>query len=108
MLGFVLNYQLLIAQSAASIQRLIQLGYTTTSIVRVLSRNLLRLFTIVSILVMLGLVSTKYLLTGLIAAQGYPLSFWLHPLVIAFALAFCLFFVWVNLRSIRLNVRSLA
>ena len=108
MLVFVLNYQLLIAQSAAPIQRLIQLGYTTTSIVRVLSRNLLRLFAIVSILVMLGLVSTKYLLTGLIAAQGYPLSFWLHPLVIAFALAFCLFFVWVNLRSIRLNVRSLA
>ena len=108
MLVFILNYQLLIAQSATSIQRLIQLGYTTSSIVKILSQNLLRLFALVSGLVLLGLFFTKYLLTGLIAAQGYALSYWLHPFVIAFGLAFCLFFVWVNLRSIRSNVRSLA
>ncbi len=108
MLVFILNFQVLIAQASSDIQLLLQLGYRDNQIVAVLSRNLMFLFGFVVFSVMATLLPLKYFLSLLIEEQGYSVSYFLSPFVCLVGLLFCLFFVLINVASIRKNVRFLA
>ena len=108
MLVFILNFQVLIAQAAADIQLLLQLGYKEKQIVNILSRNLMLLFGLVVFSVIVTLLPLKYYLSHLIEEQGYKLDYFLNPFVCLAGLLFCLFFVVINMKSINKNVRILA
>lgn len=108
MLVFILNFQVLVAQASNDIRLLLQLGYRDMDISKSLARNLLKLFGIVVIAVFAILIPTKYYVSQKIAEQGYNLSFYLNPIVWVLGIVFCILFIWINLMSIRKNVRSLA
>jgi len=109
LLVFILNFQLLVAQSSGDIQLLLQIGYTDTSISSTLARSLLRLFAIVALGAFALLIPIKYFVSQSLVAQGYStLSLFLSPLVWLVGIAFCALFIAVNYRSIRTSVRKLA
>ncbi len=109
LLVFVLNFQLLVAQSSGDIQLLLQIGYTDGSITRTLARSLLRLFAFVATAAFALLLPVKYFVSSSLVAQGYTtLSLFLSPLVLAVGLVFCALFMYINWSSIRRSVRRLA
>lgn len=107
MLVFVLNFQVLVAQASHDIQLLLQLGYTTGSITKVLSRRFIGLFAIISVAVLLLLLLTKYTLSQSIIQNGYPLSPYLHWGVWVAGVLLMGLFVGLNLWSIQKNVEQL-
>jgi len=108
MLVFVLNFQVLVAQASHDIRLLLQLGYREQQISRVLGRNLIKLFALIVVLVLATLIPAKYFISQAIIQQGYELSSSLHLSVWIVGALFAVLFVWVNLQSIRQNVRRLA
>ncbi|MCP4439974.1 MAG: hypothetical protein GY810_13595 [Aureispira sp.] len=108
LLVFMLNFQLLIAQASQDIQLLIQLGYSDRMIARTLASRLFKLFGIVVLSVFGVLVPAKFFITNVLTEQGYELSSFPSIWVWGVGLLFCAGFVWINLRSIQLNVRKLA
>ncbi len=107
LLVFVLNFQVLIAQASQDIQLLIQLGYTNSSIEKVLIRNFVLLFTVIFVLVLASLVAVKYTLSQSIIEMGYPISYFADFWVWIVALALGILFIGANLRSIQRNVKTL-
>jgi hypothetical protein len=109
LLVFILNFQLLIAQSSWDIKLLLDVGFPYQKITNILSKRLIFLFLIISTLVFSVLFPVKYLLTQGFITQGYDkLSLWLNPIVIIFGIIFCLLFVWINHLVIKNNVKKLA
>lgn len=108
LLVFVLNFQVLIAQSSHDIQLLLQLGYPTKDIAATLSNQLLKRFAVVVIAVFLALLPLKYAVTASLAEQGYQLSYFPHWMVGLVGITLCALFVGVNYSSIQKNVEGLA
>lgn len=108
LLVFILNFQLLIAQSSADIRLLIELGYLDKRITGHLSKRLIVIFIFIALFVFGILYPLKYMLTGTLVEQGYELSLYVNPIVLATGIGFCLFFVWVNYLVIKRSVRKLA
>lgn len=109
LLVFILNFQLLIAQSSADIRLLLELGYKYHDITRTLSKRLVLIFIIIAFSVFGLLYPSKYYLTGGLLEQGYDkLSLWVNPMVVFIGAAFCLLFVWINYLVINRSVKKLA
>ena len=109
LLVFILNFQLIVAQSSIDIQYLIQQGYDVQSITKVLANMLIRLFAIVLAFAFLLLIPVKYFTSQALIAQGYAqISTFVHPMVWILGLAFAALFIIINWRSILQNVRQLA
>lgn len=108
LLVFILNFQVLIAQSSQNIRLLLQLGYPTKEIASSLSKKLLKRFAIVVIAVFALLLPVKYALTTSLAEQGYQLSFFPHWIIWLVGLALCAMFIGMNYNSIQKNVEGLA
>ena len=108
LLVFILNFQLLIAQSSADIRLLIELGYKDGNITKELSKRLILLFVIIATAVFGILYPLKYALTNTLLEQGYELSSFVSSIVLVSGISFCLFFVWVNHLVIKKSVRKLA
>jgi hypothetical protein len=108
MLVFILNFQLLVAQSSQNIQLLLQIGYPDGRITSTLARSLVALFISVSVLSFVALIPIKYLVSQSLIAQGYAnLSLFPHWLVWLVGVFFCFFFILINWRSIQKSVRNL-
>lgn len=107
-LVFVLNFQLLIEQSSQDIRLLTQIGYEDDRISKQLSSRLIQLFFLIFGLVCISLFPLKFLLSYSLVEQGYNLSLWLSPWVIAMGLLFAFAFVMINRRVIQNSVRKLA
>jgi hypothetical protein len=109
LLVFVLNFQLLIAQSSADIRLLLELGYKQQSITANLSKRLIFIFIIIAVLVFAILYPIKQIMTRGLIVEGYDkLSLFVNPIVVIAGLAFCLLFVWINYMVISRNVKKLA
>ena len=108
LLVFVLNFQVLIAQSSHDIRLLLQLGYLTKDIATTLSNQLLKRFGVVVVAVFALLLPVKYAITASLAEQGYQLSVFPHWIVWCVGILLCALFVGVNYSSIQKNVQGLA
>ncbi len=108
LLVFILNFQVLIAQSSHDIQLLLQLGYPVKDIASTLSNQLLKRFAVVVVAVFALLVPIKYVLTASLAEQGYTISFYPHWIVWLVGCSLCALFVGINYNSIQKNVEGLA
>ncbi|MGH1338571.1 MAG: hypothetical protein ACRBFS_20825 [Aureispira sp.] len=108
LLVFVLNFQVLIAQSSHDIRLLLQLGYLTKDIAATLSNQLLKRFGVVVVAVFALLLPVKYAVTASLAEQGYQLSFFPHWIVWLVGILLCALFVGINYSSIQKNVQGLA
>ena len=108
LLVFILNFQVLIAQSSSDIRLLLQLGYLTKNIATTLSNQLLKRFAVVVIAAFALLLPIKYTLTASLAEQGYQLSYFPHWLVVLVGIILCALFVTINYNSIQKNVKGLA
>ncbi len=108
LLVFVLNFQVLIAQSSHDIRLLLQLGYPAKDIAATLSNRLLKRFAVVVVAAFGVLIPLKYALTASLAEQGYSLSYYPHWLVWLVGFSLCALFVGINYSSIQKNVEGLA
>lgn len=109
LLVFILNFQLIVAQSKIDIQYLIQIGYDIKSITKVLANTLIALFVIVLILAFIILLPIKYFISQALIEQGYgQISTIIHPYVLIVGIVFATLFIIINWRSIFNNVRQLA
>ena len=109
LLVFVLNFQLLIAQSSASIKLLLELGYKYQHITKTLYLRLIFIFLIIVILVFSILFPVKYLITIGLVTQGYEsLSSFVSSAVLLTGIIFSAVFVWINFVVINRNVKKLA
>jgi hypothetical protein len=108
LLVFILNFQVLIAQSSQDIRLLLQLGYPTKDIAATLSNQLLKRFAVVVLATFALLIPIKYTLTSSLAEQGYQLSYFPHWLVWLVGIVLCALFVAINYNSIQKNVAGLA
>lgn len=109
LLVFILNFQLIVAQSSVDIQYLLQIGYDSKSITKVLANTLIRLFVVVLVLAFAFLLPIKYIISKALIEQGYSnFSTMVHPIVWIVGLGFAALFIIINWRSIMQNVRQLA
>ncbi|MFK7799467.1 MAG: hypothetical protein AB8E82_18595 [Aureispira sp.] len=108
LLVFILNFQVLIAQSSQDIRLLLQLGYLTKDIASTLSNQLLKHFAVVVVAAFTVLLPIKYTLTSNLAEQGYQLSYFPHWLVCLVGIVLSVLFVGINYNSIQKNVAGLA
>ncbi len=109
LLVFVLNFQLLIAQSSASIKLLLELGYKHQSVTKTLYRRLISIFILIVAAVFSILFPIKYLITSALVTQGYEsLSPIVSIPVILTGVVFSLIFIWINHSVISRNVKKLA
>ena len=107
LLVFLLNFQLFISQSAADIRLLLQLGYKTDQIIKVLFRNLAILFGGVLLVSLLLLYLSRGYLVSTFAEQGFQLQPGLHVGVWLAALLFAGIFFALNYTNIRRHVHQL-
>jgi hypothetical protein len=109
LLVFVLNFQLLIAQSSASIKLLLELGYKHQSVTKTLYSRLILIFILIVAAVFAILFPIKYLITSALITQGYES---LSPIVsfpvILTGLVFSMIFIFINYNVISRNVKKLA
>jgi hypothetical protein len=109
LLVFVLNFQLLIAQSSASIKLLLELGYKHQSITKTLYTRLFIIFLLIVAAVFSILFPVKYMITNSLVTQGYEsLSYMLSVPVILTGITFSIIFIWINYAVINRNVKKLA
>jgi hypothetical protein len=109
LLVFVLNFQLLIAQSSASIKLLLELGYKHQSITKTLYTRLFIIFLLIVAAVFSILFPVKYMITNSLVTQGYEsLSYMLSVSVILTGITFSIIFIWINYAVINRNVKKLA
>ncbi len=104
---FVLNFQLIISRASEDIRLLLQLGYKTKQISRVLTRNVAVLYGIVigSTLVVLFLL--RILMVNWMETQGFHLSVGISALTWLLIVGFSFAFLTINFKNIEKNVVSL-
>jgi hypothetical protein len=109
LLVFVLNFQLLIAQSSSSIKLLLELGYQHQSVTKTLYSRLISIFILIVAAVFSILFPIKYLITSALVTQGYEsLSPIVSIPVILTGVVFSLIFIFINHNVISRNVKKLA
>ena len=109
LLVFVLNFQLLIAQSSSDIKLLMEIGFKHQKITSNLSKKLIVTFVIIVFLVFSILYPLKYFMTGPLIQQGFDkLSLVVHPMVVISGIAFSLIFILTNYVVIKSNVKKQA
>jgi hypothetical protein len=108
LLVFLLNFRLIVSESAADIRLLLELGYQHFTISRLLSNRLMLLFGSVTVLAFGALVGVKIGMAGWFARQGFVINHGLHLYVWVGGIAFAVFFLFVNLQSIKRSVKKLA
>jgi hypothetical protein len=109
LLVFVLNFQLLIAQSSADIKLLLELGHKHQRITKALFSRMILIFAVVVLSVFAALLPLKYSITQGLILQGYDnLSTFINPAVMLTGLIFSLLFIWVNFMVINKSVKKLA
>ena len=101
---FILNFQLIISQSKEDIRLLLQLGYKTSQISQVLTRNLAYLFGGVLLLTLVGLFFSRLWFVSWFGNQGFNVTGNLHFGVYLAILLFSISFIVLNVQNIRKNV----
>ena len=108
LLVFLLNFQLIVAQSAADIRLLLQIGYRPAVVAQVLERRVLLLYVGVVVATVVGLFAVRYSLQSLWAVQGFAVgllpSVWVWCVLGLFSAGFVL----LNVRSVRQSVARCA
>jgi hypothetical protein len=108
-LVFVLNFQLLIAQSSSDIKLLMEIGFKHQKITSNLSKKLIATFSIIVVFVFSILYSLKYFMTGSLIQQGFDkLSLLVHPVVVISGIIFSLIFILTNYLVIKSNIKKQA
>jgi hypothetical protein len=109
LLVFVLNFQLLIAQSSSSIKLLLELGYKHQSVTKTLYSRLISIFILIVAAVFSILFPIKYFISSALVTQGYEsLSPIVSIPVILTGVVFSLIFIFINHNVISRNVKKLA
>lgn len=106
-LVFILNFQLVIAESSSDIQLLLQIGHRHQTISRVLIRNLAILFGSVILFVFLALAVSRFFFIDWTTEQGFSLNNNFSTLTYLVAAAFVSLFFGVSWWSIERRVQSL-
>ena len=106
-LVFILNFQLVIAESSSDIQLLLQIGHRHQTISQVLFRNLAVLFGSVILLVFLSLAASRFFFVNWTAEQGFNLSNNFSVLTYLVSILFVSLFFGVSWWSIKQRVQSL-
>ncbi len=104
---FILNYQLLIAQSSEDIRLLGQLGYKDGQISGVLRARLLRVFLIVLLLALVTVFVGHYFITQSFVNQGFSIGSGLHILVYVATLILGTALIGVNFGVVTRAVKRL-
>ena len=107
LLVFLLNFQLLISESAGKIRLLQQLGYKQAQITDVLFRRALINFFITFGVTLAVLIVLRYFVGEFVASQGYPLESGLHLWTYAVAVLFAGIFLTLNYVNIQRRVAAL-
>ncbi len=101
MLVFILNFQLLIAQSKPEIRLLLETGHYPRQISGLLSSRFVLLFGGILVLVFLALITVRNWQVGFFENQGFELEHHIGVRVVVIGLAFCLGLILLNLFNIR-------
>ena len=104
---FILNFQLIISQSKEDIRLLLQLGYKTSQISKVLIRYLNYLFGGVLLTTLLGLFLSRLWFVNWFGNQGFSVPNGLHFGVYLAIILFSVSFIVLNIQNIRKNVSRL-
>ncbi len=104
---FILNFQLIISQSKEDIRLLLQLGYKTKQISKVLTHNLAYLFVGVLVSTMIGLFFSRLWFVSWFSNQGFNIPGSLHFGVYIAIVIFSASFIMLNVQNIRKNVSRL-
>lgn len=107
LLVFLLNFQLLISESAQRIRLLQQLGYKQGQITSVLFRRVLISFALVFVLTLSILILLRWWAGDYVADQGYPLGTGLSVWTFATAVVFAVLFLGINRWNIQKRVAEL-
>lgn len=106
-LVFMLNFQLVIAESSRDIQLLLQIGHRHKTISQVLIRNLAILFGSVVVLTFIALAVGRYFFVDWTTEQGFSLDNNFSMLTYLVAIAFIMLFFGASWWSIERRVKSL-
>lgn len=106
-LVFVLNFQLIIAQSKEDIRLLLQMGYKTKQISDALTKRLLVLFGGIIIAVLATLTLTRFIFTKWFEAQGLGIDAGIHWSVYLMGIMLSLLILFLNFGTIKTNVERL-
>ncbi|MCR9289567.1 hypothetical protein OAF63_07335 [Saprospiraceae bacterium] len=104
---FILNFQLVISRASEEIRLLLQLGYKTKQISKVLTKNVLKLYGVVMVSVLFVLFISRIFLVGWMETQGFQLSTNLSVLTYLVIIAISGLFLIINFRNIDKNVKRL-
>jgi hypothetical protein len=107
LLVFLLNFQLVISQASRDIALLLQLGYPPKQISKLLINRVVSLFGLVLFTSFIILSTIRFLMVEWFENQGfeleYPLSLWVYIV----AALFSVFFLFIQVSSIRKKVNQL-
>ncbi len=106
-LVFILNFELIISRSSDKIQLLLQLGYKTEQISKLLIQQLLKIFAIVLIIALLSIFIGHYFLAKWMLNQSMDVASGLHWSVYLVALLVAGIFAMVNIQNIQKKVARL-
>lgn len=101
MLVFVLNFQLLVAQSRPEIRLLLETGHFPNQISGLLTKRFTLLFSAVFIAVFVALFLVRKWQVAYFTAQGFDINLWLDLKVWIAGLAFCALLLLLNILNIR-------
>lgn len=102
-----LNYQLVIAQASDGIKRLYELGYTRDELGVILNQSSLKWYGLSWLAAVLALQLIHLILARILAAQGFDILGFLHPIVWGAALVLAIGFFITQRRNIRATLNTL-
>jgi hypothetical protein len=105
MIVFVLNFQLLVAQSRAEIRLLLETGHFPKQISDLLSKRFTLLFLGVLLMVFMALIGSRIWQVGYFENQGFDLESNLDPKVWGVGFVFCTGLLWLNIFNIKRAVK---
>ena len=107
MLVFLLNFQLIISQASQDIRLLLQLGYKPKSISDLLIKRVGLLFGGILLLSFVALLILRAFMVNWFEGQGFSLDHSLSSWVYTTAILFSVFFLLINISTIRKKVNQL-
>jgi len=104
---FVMNFQLLIANSKEDIKLLLQLGYKQNVISKTIYKRMFVVFGAIAVLTFALIFAVRYFLAQFLSGQGYNLTNGLHWQVYLAGLLFILMYLFINFRTVKSSVAKL-
>jgi hypothetical protein len=103
---FILNYQLIISRSAQDIKLLLQIGYKSSQINKILRGALFKILLSVFAAVILGLVLARLAILEWVNQNGFELNTFYNLVVCVLGLLVFGFILFINARSIQKNIEG--